>query len=196
VHVRILSMPLVDRLRDLRQRDLNSLVKVCGVVTRRTGVCPQLRKVAFNCSDCNNQLLPVSVGGASSPDLVRPRQCPSCGASSLVQDQHRSVYGNYQRLTLQESPGSVEAGRVPRTKDVVVLGDLIDAVKPGEEVEVTGIYSQAGGNVNSSDRSGFPVLGTVIEANHLQKKNSATNSGITDEDKRRIRELAADPRVS
>ena len=32
-----------------------------------------------------------------------------------------TVYRNYQRVTLQESPGTVPAGRVPRYKDVILL---------------------------------------------------------------------------
>jgi len=37
-------------------------------------------------------------------------------------------------MTLQESPGSVPAGRLPRHREVVLLWDLIDTAKPGEEV--------------------------------------------------------------
>ena len=53
------------------------------------------------------------------------------------------MYGNYQKLTLQESPGSVPAGRLPRHKEVILLGDLIDCARPGEEVEVTGARATA-----------------------------------------------------
>ena len=31
-------------------------------------------------------------------------------------------------------------GRVPRHKDVVLLADLVDVARPGEEVDVTGVY--------------------------------------------------------
>ena len=37
-------------------------------------------------------------------------------------------------MTLQESPGSVPAGRLPRHREVILLWDLIDSAKPGEEV--------------------------------------------------------------
>ena len=50
----------------------------------------------------------------------------------------QTIYKNYQKLTLQESPGSVPAGRLPRHKEVILLYDLIDCARPGEEVEVTG----------------------------------------------------------
>lgn len=37
-------------------------------------------------------------------------------------------------MTLQESPGSVPAGRLPRHREVILLWDLIDFAKPGEEI--------------------------------------------------------------
>lgn len=56
----------------------------------------------------------------------------------------QTIYKNYQKLTLQESPGSVPAGRLPRHKEVILLYDLIDCARPGEEVEVTGESSALG----------------------------------------------------
>jgi DNA replication licensing factor MCM2 len=50
------------------------------------------------------------------------------------------VYKNYQKLTLQESPGTVPPGRLPRQREVILLWDLIDSAKPGEEVEITGYF--------------------------------------------------------
>ena len=65
--------------------------------------------------------------------------------------------------------------RVPRYKDVVLLGDLIDIVRPGEEVEISGIYMHTCHHI-SKDKTGFPVFSTQIEANCVQKKNSSANS--------------------
>ena len=189
--MRIVNLPLADRLRDLRQSDLNNLIRVSGVVTRRSGVSPQLKMVAYNCGNCGQLLGPFKAAGERAG--LTCNGCATTGPFNV--NPHKSVYGNYQRMTLQESPGSVPAGRVPRYKDVVLLGDLIDSAKPGEEIEVTGIYAHSQMDV-SRDRSGFPVFSTVIEANFVQKKNSGGNSGLSDEDKRRIRELATDPRVS
>lgn len=44
------------------------------------------------------------------------------------------MYRNYQKMTLQESPGSVPAGRLPRHREVILTWDLIDSAKPGEEI--------------------------------------------------------------
>ena len=46
----------------------------------------------------------------------------------------QTVYRNYQKMTLQESPGSVPPGRLPRHREVILLWDLIDKAKPGEEI--------------------------------------------------------------
>jgi DNA replication licensing factor MCM2 len=43
-------------------------------------------------------------------------------------------------MTVQETPGSVPPGRVPRQKEVTCLADLVDSARPGDEVEITGIY--------------------------------------------------------
>ena len=50
-----------------------------------------------------------------------------------------TIYRNYQKITLQEAPGQVPAGRIPRHKDVILLHDLIDIARPGELVVVTGM---------------------------------------------------------
>ena len=46
----------------------------------------------------------------------------------------QTLYKNYQRITLQESPGKVPAGRLPRSKDAILLDDLVDTCKPGDEI--------------------------------------------------------------
>ena len=109
--------------------------------------------------------------------------------------KEKTLYRNYQRITLQESPGNVPAGRLPRSKIVILLNDLIDQTRPGDEVEVTGVFTtnfESGLNI----RTGFPVFNTHIVANHLLRKGDryATQS-LTDEDKEEIRRLSRDPRI-
>jgi len=58
-----------------------------------------------------------------------------------------------------ETPGSVPPGRVPRYKDVILLGDLIDVARPGEEIDVTGVYLNLQQSL-TKDKSGFPVFST------------------------------------
>lgn len=123
----------------------------------------------------------------------------------------KTVYRNYQKMTLQESPGSVPPGRLPRHREVILLWDLIDTAKPGEEIvsiiyrrvnvvlrmaqEVTGIYRN---NFDASlnAKNGFPVFSTVLEANHINKKEDQFAAfRLTEEDEKEIRTLAKDDRI-
>ena len=125
----------------------------------------------------------------------QPSSCVSCGAKGPFKaNPHKTEYGNFQRITLQETPGSVPPGRVPRYKEVTLLGDLIDIARPGEEIEVTGIYEHNMQGV-ARNTNGFPVFGTVISANGVQKKSGTSSTILSDEDKRKILELSKDPMV-
>merc|ERR1712060_284918 len=46
-----------------------------------------------------------------------------------------------------------------------------------------------------NNKSGFPVFATVIEANHVQKKEDADLRALTDEDKKEIVRLSKDPQI-
>mmetsp|Transcript_13015 Transcript_13015/g.41942 ORF Transcript_13015/g.41942 Transcript_13015/m.41942 type:complete len:314 (+) Transcript_13015:141-1082(+) len=58
IHVRVRDLPITDTLRDLRQTHLNQLVRVSGVVTRRSTIFPQLRMVKYTCGSCQATLGP------------------------------------------------------------------------------------------------------------------------------------------
>ena len=48
-------------------------------------------------------------------------------------------------------------GRVPRQKEVTLLNDLVDSARPGDEVEITGIYINRF-DYFSNVKHGFPVF--------------------------------------
>lgn len=194
VYVRIANIPLQESIRDLRHFHINQLVRVDGVVTRRTGVYPQLDRVMFDCAKCSAVLGPFFQTGDKEVKLNSCAACESKGP--FIVNVRETVYRNYQKVTLQESPSSVPAGRLPRSKEVLLLNDLVDAVRPGEEVVVTGVYEHSF-EPSQNAKHGFPVYSTLIVANHVAKKGEAfTAARLTDEDRNEIRELARDPRVA
>lgn len=108
----------------------------------------------------------------------------------------QTIYRNYQKITVQESPGRIPAGRVPRSKDCILLADLCDRCKPGDEVDITGIYTNNyDGSLNTEQ--GFPVFSTVIFVNHLVVKDCKhIVQSLTDEDVKEITKLSRDPRIA
>jgi DNA replication licensing factor MCM2 len=106
-----------------------------------------------------------------------------------------SQYRNVQRVNLQETPGSVPPGRVPRTKEVLLADDLIDIARPGEEVEVTGVFENTFDS-SLTLKSGFPVFNTFISANHISRREDASSvSNLSESDIRQILDLAQDPKI-
>jgi DNA replication licensing factor MCM2 len=191
IHIRIYGLPIADSLKDLRHTHLNQLIKVVGVVTRRTAVYPQLKLIKFDCSKCSAQIGPIIV--RDSNKLPKPTACPQCqGRGPFTINQNHTVYRNYQKITLQEAPGSVSAGRIPRSKDVILLHDLIDSCRPGEEIELTGIYKHSF-DAFLNIKQGFPVFSTVIEANHVTKRHDKIGTMITEEDKRMFHKISQSP---
>ena len=193
IHVRITDLPVQYTLRQLRQTHLNCLVRVSGVVTRRSGVFPQLKYVKFDCTKCGVTLGPYSQDSHVEVKVSMCQNCSSRGPFTL--NSEKTVYRNYQKLTLQESPGTVPAGRLPRHREVILLWDLIDSAKPGEEVEITGIYrNNYDASLNS--KNGFPVFATILEANYVVKSHDQlAGFRLTEEDERQIRSLAKDPKI-
>lgn len=85
-------------------------------------------------------------------------------------------------MTIQETPGTVPPGRVPRQKEVLLFNDLVDSARPGDEVEVTGIYINRF-DYFSNVKHGFPVFTTTIEANFIRRYGDEDLVDLTDEDK-------------
>ncbi|MBA0556070.1 hypothetical protein Golob_026204 [Gossypium lobatum] len=193
IYIRITNLPIYDQIRDIRQIHLNTMVRIGGVVTRRSGVFPQLQQVKYDCNKCGSILGPFFQNSYSE---VKVGSCPECQSKGpFTVNIEQTVYRNYQKLTLQESPGTVPAGRLPRYKEVILLNDLIDCARPGEEIEVTGIYTN-NFDMSLNTKNGFPVFATVVEANYVAKKQDLFSAyKLTQEDKEDIEQLARDPQI-
>jgi len=187
VYVRIRDLPIKDKLRDLRKDNLNHLVRVEGVITRRSQVFSQLKKVYYECQKCGEIKGPILFHNNEPVKLGACTVCQSNGPFTI--ERENTVYRNYQKITIQETPGSVQPGRVPRQKEVILLGDNIDMARPGDEVEVTGIYTSRF-EYNLNVKHGFPVFSTVIEANYVKRLREIETDELLEEDKFKIKQLS------
>ncbi|CAH1102373.1 unnamed protein product [Psylliodes chrysocephalus] len=194
IHVRISDLPLIEELRTFRKLHVNQLVRTLGVVTATTGVLPQLSIVKFDCSKCSFIMGPFT---QTQDAEVHPNACPQCQSHGpFMINMEQTLFRNYQKITLQESPGRIPAGRVPRSKECILLADLCDRCKPGDEIDVTGIYTNSyNGSLNTDN--GFPVFSTVIFANHLIVKDcKQIVQSLTDDDINSIIKMSKDHRIA
>ncbi|CAD6231670.1 GSCOCG00001526001-RA-CDS [Cotesia congregata] len=194
IHVRISELPLIEELRTFRKLHLNQLVRTLGVVTATTSVLPQLSVVKYDCTKCGYVLGPFV---QSQNAEVKPGSCPECqSVGPFIINMEQTIYRNYQKITMQESPGRIPAGRIPRSKDCILLSDLCDRCKPGDEVDLTGIYTNSyDGSLNTEQ--GFPVFSTVLLANHVVIKDSKDIvDSLTEEEVNDILKLSKDHRIA
>merc|ERR1711920_1220583 len=102
--------------------------------------------------------------------------------------------GNHQKVSLQESPGSVEPGKMPRSKDIVLTGDMVDSVRPGDELVLTGVYKCLY-DAATNARTCFPVFRTEINAVHVHRRGDVKLIEITEDKQQEILKLSQDPNI-
>lgn len=187
IHGRIHNLPVLEDIRGLRNIHLNKLIRINGVVTRRSGIFSLYSIVKFTCTKCQ-----ATFGPFIGKD-VKPTSCFECQCNGpFVINTTETIYKDFQKLTVQEIPGTVASGSLPRSKDVLLYYDLIDSVKPGDEVDITGVYKN-NFSLSLNIKNGFPVFSTMIDATSVKKR--ITKMEMTDDDIREIRELGKHPNI-
>ena len=98
-----------------------------------------------------------------------------------------SKFKDYQTVLLQEPPERTPLGQLPRSVEVVLEGDLVDKVKPGDRIQVNGVFKCISTMAtNSSGNVKTVLIGTNVQ----MLNNDIQQSEFTGEDLRKIRELS------
>jgi DNA replication licensing factor MCM3 len=89
-------------------------------------------------------------------------------------------------------PERAPAGQLPRSVDVILDDDLVDTAKPGDRIQLVGIYRTLG---NRNAGNGSSTFRTVVMANNIIQLSSKSGGGIaeatlTDTDIRNINKIA------
>lgn len=131
------DLPFRSRLRDLRTDSVGGLLSFTGTVTRTSEVRPELYRGAFRCDVCMAEVTDVE----QTFKYTVPYMCPTplCNnRRSWTLVPSKSQFLDWQRLRVQENPGDIPTGSMPRTIDVIVRGDAVDRAKAGDRCLFTG----------------------------------------------------------
>lgn len=90
---------------------------------------------------------------------------------------------------MQETPESVPEGETPHTVHLCVYEDLVDFVKPGDRVEVIGIYKAMGVRVDSYKRTLKNVYRTYIDVINFVKTDKKRFNVDTNQQKEEKMEI-------
>ncbi|ELY98467.1 minichromosome maintenance protein MCM [Natrialba asiatica] len=186
-HVRIKNLPETEtpEIREIRARDMNSLVEVHGIVRKATDVRPKIEEAAFECQLCGT----LSRVPQSSGDFQEPHECQGCerqGPFKVNFDQ--SEFVDSQKLRIQESPEGLRGGETPQSLDVHVEDDITGEVTPGDHVSATGVLRL---EQQSNQGEKTPVFDFYMEGMSVDiDEEQFEDMDITDEDKKEIYEIS------
>ncbi|KAG8526481.1 uncharacterized protein KY384_008681 [Bacidia gigantensis] len=166
--------------RTLSSAQLNRMVSLEGIVTKCSLVRPKVvksvhyneRKNMFHFREYRDQTM---TNGAASTS-VYPQE---------DEDGNPTV-------SIQEMPEHAPAGQLPRSVDVILDDDLVDSCKPGDRIQLVGVYRSLG---NRNAGQGSATFRTLLLANNIILLSSKSGGGIaqstiTDIDIRNINKVA------
>ncbi|RDI86238.1 hypothetical protein Vi05172_g3711 [Venturia inaequalis] len=186
--------------RTLSSIHLNHMVALEGIVTKCSLVRPKVIK-SVHYSENDDKFLfreyrdqTMSMNGAASSS-VYPTEDEN--GNPLITEYGYSTYRDHQTISIQEMPERAPAGQLPRGVDVIMDDDLVDRVKPGDRIQLVGIYRSLG---NRNAGNGSSTFRTLILANNVIQLSSKSGGGIaqatiTDTDIRNINKIAKHKKV-
>lgn len=151
--------------------DIDKLISIKGLIIRVSNIVPDMRVAYFVCGQCNQPHTVENIKGRIS----EPRRCPreECSApDSMVLVHNRCLFSDKQVVKIQETPDSIPDGQTPHSVTLCVYDALVDVARPGDRVEVTGIFRSAPVRANQNQRRLKSLFRTYIDVVHLKRSDS------------------------
>jgi replicative DNA helicase Mcm len=141
------------KLRGLRAVLIDKLISVHAILIRASQIIPQITIATFQCPLCQTQ---IELEQIESRQLIPPKICPnpSCknkGGFTVISKESKFI--DWQSIKLQELPEELSPGRIPYSIQAILTHDLVDKVRPGDRVQITGIFK----SYPNDNRRGKPI---------------------------------------
>lgn len=189
--------------RGLKADLINQFVAVNGIVTKMSIVRPRIQTSVHYCeatkkghvkiyNDTNNLNQLAEAGGALG-EQSNAFPTKDQNDNPLSTEYGYCVYKDSQVITIQEMPERAPPGQLPRSIQVVLENDLVDKCKPGDRVQITGVFraKTPGGQGGMSANFGTVLVATGVQSLLLEKERPQ----LTEGDIRNIRKLAKEPQL-
>lgn len=137
--------------RTLRSHQIGHMVSLEGIVTRCSLVRPKMLKSMHYCEPTTKFHTRTYHDGT----MITPSGTATGGTTVIPQDDGEgrpllmeyglSTFRDFQTISIQEMPERAPAGQLPRSIEVVLYDDLPDICKPGDRIQLVGVYKSSGG---------------------------------------------------
>ncbi len=196
-------------IRNLRSEHINKLIQVEGIIVRATPPRQKLYKALYQhilpSGESHEFEWPPGEGEEVGQSLDKPTYCPVCVSKELSEEEgsrkgyrgifklipEKSKYRDWQMIVIQEKPEEIPAGQIPRSIDIVLTDDLVDAARPGDRVTIIGIV-----RLLNAGKIAKPVFSMYIDANNVVvAQRFLEEVKLSPEDEDQILSLARDPLI-
>ncbi|MFW9895690.1 MAG: minichromosome maintenance protein MCM [Candidatus Thorarchaeota archaeon] len=187
--------PLYIPLRGLRAKNIDNFVWSNGILIRSSTIRPKLIKATFQCSICGSKFDVVQLTSKIRwPNFCSNQRCKAKTQSDFRLFSKSSEFIDWQSIMIQEIPEDLPPGRIPRSVQAILTHDLVDSVKPGDRIQVMGIFKSVLAHSTQSYNS--TLFRTFIDVNFIDPEDKSEQiTDLSKEDKKRIEELSNQPMI-
>ncbi|KAJ6574636.1 ATP dependent DNA helicase [Mycena capillaripes] len=161
--------------RTLHAAQLGKMISVEGIITRCSLVRPKMLKSVHYCQKTrffhSRVYRDATTSTSNEPPTTSVTPQSDDDGNKLQMEFGFSVFQDHQRISMQEMPERAPAGQLPRSTDIIMDDDLVDKCKPGDRVQLVGVYRSIGGGAGGAFKS-------LILANNINLLSSKIGGGI------------------
>jgi DNA replication licensing factor MCM3 len=200
--------------RGLNASLANQLVCIQGIVTRSSIVRPKLCVSKHYCEETKQGTVKeyfdqYTSGGSMADSLMQKNKNSVGGVNNVagnlnmfvnnsvpMKDMHGnplsfeyglSEFRDFQVILIQEPPEKTPLGQLPRSIEIILQDDLVDKVKPGDRIQIVGIFKC----IASSSTSFTGNFKTVLIASSIHSLSAEINvPKVSGDDIREIKKIS------
>nr|XP_020646290.1 DNA replication licensing factor MCM3 [Pogona vitticeps] len=158
--------------RTLTSQFLSCIVCVEGIVTKCSLVRPKIVRSVHYCPATKKTI------ERRYTDMTSLEAFPSTAVYPTKDEENNpleteyglSTYKDHQTITIQEMPEKAPAGQLPRSVDIILDDDLVDAVKPGDRVQVIGTFRCLPGKKGGYTSGTFRTILIACQVKQMNKE--------------------------
>ncbi|KAL4657276.1 maternal DNA replication licensing factor mcm6-like [Arapaima gigas] len=148
--------PSRQKIRQLSTARVGTLLRISGQVVRTHPVHPELVSGTFLCTDCQSVIKDVEQQFRyTQPGICRNPACAN--RCRFVLDTNRSRFVDFQKVRIQEIQAELPRGSVPRSLEVILRAEAVEAAQAGDRCDFTGTL------IVVPDVSALAIAGTRTE---------------------------------
>lgn len=135
--------------RTLHSSYLGRMISLEGIITRCSLVRPKIVRSVHYCpatqqfhsQDYRDSTTSIS-NEAPTTSLIPQKDNDD---NEVETEFGYCQFRDHQRISIQEMPERAPPGQLPRSTDIILDDDLVDQCKPGDRIQLVGVYRSIGG---------------------------------------------------